>query len=125
MTRSRHMGRVVILVLLAWLVVPCMSWAQPPLFPRGCYGMCEPNDPIPANMIANRGLVGVHLTIWWKDIEPAPGVFDWSQPDARIHEAQAGGLKVELSITATSHGAPDWIKHDPGVQKVHLIDVWP
>ena len=40
-------------------------------------------------------LQGWFLLIYWRDLEPLPGVFDWTVLDANLTKAAANGLQVQ------------------------------
>lgn len=57
-------------------------------------------------------LTGGHMTFAWKDIEKAPGVYDWSAVDNWIAGEAAQGRVVALGVDSCTSGgsmAPAWI----------------
>lgn len=50
---------------------------------------------------------GIAVQILWREVEPAPGQFDWARVDAVIAAAKKQGKQVTLHI-APLH-APDWL----------------
>jgi hypothetical protein len=55
------------------------------------------------------GLGWVRIDFVWADVEPSPGVFDWSVYDNIVAAAQAHGLQ----IYATLAYSPAWATHGP------------
>lgn len=51
---------------------------------------------------------GVVLRVAWKDVEPAPGEFNWDSIDSRITSAKSNGLSVILAIV-TGPNSPAWL----------------
>jgi len=51
---------------------------------------------------------GVTVRIYWKDIETAPGVFDWTKLDEHFELAQRLGKSVRLALGPGAY-APDWL----------------
>ncbi len=56
--------------------------------------------------IAASGATWIRLDLFWPNIEPSPGQFDWSEPDPVVAGAVADGLHVLLVPDYT----PDWTK---------------
>ena len=63
-------------------------------------------------------LVGSDLPIYWSDIEPADGVFNWTSTDSAFEAAAAAGLYIETALSLGSgdggsldklSGVPSWI----------------
>ncbi|OYT53775.1 MAG: hypothetical protein B6U72_04845 [Candidatus Altiarchaeales archaeon ex4484_2] len=91
----------------------------------GSYAMWDSTDPIPPEIINNPGVVGVLTGARWFEIEPEEGVYDWSKLDAKISQAEQAGFKVTLKIQASPAWAPDWLRNNPGVQKINVVDINP
>jgi hypothetical protein len=58
------------------------------------------------------------LLLYWNEIEPEEGRYDWAMFDHRIEQARANGLRVVLVwFGAYKNGClnytPDWVKRDP------------
>lgn len=55
-------------------------------------------------------LRGWFLLVYWKDIEPSPGVFNWTAFDANLTKAVANGLQVQpvVYIYDCVTGMPAW-----------------
>jgi hypothetical protein len=56
--------------------------------------------------------------VYWEQIEPQPGRFDWSSVDAVLDGARAHHLRLVLLWFGTwkngnDHYVPDWVKRDP------------
>ncbi len=77
---------------------------------------------------------GVFIRLLWSDINPAPGVFDFTILRREIEQAVQNGKLYSLGIKAGKDGTPDWIfstntDDTPrtggggGVTRLHLRDV--
>lgn len=58
------------------------------------------------------------LPVYWREVEPAPGAFDFTMVDERIHQAQAHNLRIVLLWFATwknacAFYAPAYIREQP------------
>jgi hypothetical protein len=60
------------------------------------------------------GLRGSVVTLRWSDVEPAPGVFDWSGLDRLASDAVAAGQLFSVALVAGAEGTPAWLG-DEGV----------
>ncbi len=89
---------------------------------KGSYAMWESDTPIPSEIINNPGVVGILTGALWSEIEKEEGVYDWSKIDSKISQAKKAGLKVALKIQMSPARAPDWLKNNPEVQKIEVID---
>jgi len=54
--------------------------------------------------VRNPHLVGALFTVYWSDVEPRPGVFDWSTLERRIALWTAAGKKVAVRLMWSSSG---------------------
>lgn len=52
---------------------------------------------------------GVLIRLYWKDIEPNEGSFNFAVLDAQINSVKAKGKKYSLGILAGGIGSPDWL----------------
>jgi hypothetical protein len=52
-------------------------------------------------------ITAAELHFYWSQIEPSPGMFDWSRIDAAIAPWVAGGKEVVLRVSAAGDGAYD------------------
>lgn len=94
-----------------------------PSYPRGSYAMWPARTPLSPAVIANNGIVGILLAVAWDDIEgKADETFDWTAVDARVGEAEKGGLAVALTLSASLENAPPWLLANPAVQTIGLVD---
>src|SRR3990172_3254050 len=57
-----------------------------------------------ADRVDELGVTWVRIGIYWDQVEPSKGHFDWRGPDAMIDRATERGLKV----FATIHATPRW-----------------
>src|ERR1043166_66712 len=53
--------------------------AQPPPYPKGIWAAAGVDDDLPPEVINNLGVVGVGVSEDWEVVNPAPGVYDWTQ----------------------------------------------
>ncbi len=102
--------------------------AQPPA-PRGLVEFFEPHE-------LDTGLAGLdlpevvagELIIWWSDIEPRDGHFDWERLDRALRQWEARGKRLDVRI-ATAHQAgyktPAWLFDTYGVSRVTATDLAP
>ena len=62
------------------------------------------------------GATSVQRYIIWKDIEKAPGVYDWSAYDAELGLVREAGLKwVPFVIAGPYYVTPDFVRDDPKI----------
>ncbi|MHB8901049.1 MAG: beta-galactosidase [Thermoguttaceae bacterium] len=53
-------------------------------------------------------ITGLSVRAYWKDIEPAPGQYDWQLFDTVVRRAADVGKRVRLSVMV-GHGVPKWV----------------
>jgi hypothetical protein len=63
-------------------------------------------DAVPGanDRVKDAGFKWERIQVRWRDVETAPGVYDWTETDARISDAHAHGF----SILVYFHGVPAW-----------------
>jgi hypothetical protein len=87
--------------------------ARAETIPFGIYSSGGPTNAVNNSVdtrLAGRDYVdGALVRIAWKDIETAPGVYDWSRLDAQFTRAQSMGLKISLGII-NGAGYPTWLE---------------
>jgi hypothetical protein len=72
------------------------------------------------------GIVGLNVSEDWSDINPSPGVYDWSALDDEVAQAVAAGFEVNLLINNASDKTPQWLLDSlPPDQKIALLDPAP
>jgi enterochelin esterase-like enzyme len=69
--------------------------------------------------LANTNILGALLTVYWSEVEPREGTFDWSDFDRRAALWKAAGKKVAVRIMwcssgswpdpAAKHPTPQWV----------------
>jgi hypothetical protein len=76
-------------------------------------------------LINNLGIVGVGVSEDWNVVNPAAGVYDWTQLDSRVAKAKAAGFQyIALAVTDSSDKTPQWLLDLlPEDQKVALLDI--
>ena len=67
------------------------------------------------NSLHKNNLLWLRQPIRWRDIEPAPGEFNWTALDAVFaavnrHNQTAPGLDTQFKVIAVLHTAPDWAR---------------
>ncbi|HXZ43739.1 MAG TPA: beta-galactosidase [archaeon] len=70
------------------------------------------------------GIDGAAVVMKWAEIEPARGVYDFSEFDRRIKLVRSHGLAIELGVLAGG-SAPEWIylpsSKDKGARKLSFV----
>lgn len=74
--------------------------------PIGCFAGSNGTHPL---VLAHNDARGVLLVEKWKDIEPIPGVFDFSALNAKINTVVSAGMKYTFAISGGAIGSPDWL----------------
>jgi len=69
----------------------------------------------------SKSINGVYIRLSWSEVNPAPGVFDFSTLDREMNQAVAHGKRFAFSFQAGKRGTPAWI-FDHGVQPLRLRD---
>lgn len=88
------------------LFLPSLGLAQIIKKPIGCFaGTNGTNNAV----LTHKDVRGVLLIEKWADIEPTPGVYDFSKLNSKIDAVQAKGLKYSLAIAGGAFGSPDWL----------------
>lgn len=62
----------------------------------------------------NPNFTGVFIRLRWDEVNPGPGVYDWTALDREIEKAVRNGKLYSLSFKAGSSGTPQWI-FDPAI----------
>ncbi len=80
--------------------------------PPGFFGVV-PQYPVGAgDLRLMRGVVGtLRIPVNWFEVEPSPGVYDWSGLDAEIGAAAAAGIRVLPFV----YGTPRWLAKQPAL----------
>jgi hypothetical protein len=114
------------LALAVLLETASHAGAQVATYTPGAYGLWPSSTPISAETTAcsptgngralmhNKGVVGIPLSVSWRDVETADGILDWCQAQLRLQEAQACGLAVALSLGISLQNTPSWLTVDSG-----------
>jgi hypothetical protein len=71
-----------------------------------------PQSILPAAIYATPYIDGVIVGGLWNQIEPSPGVYDWSIVDQEITRAVASNKKIAINVTAGAY-APSWLYAAP------------
>jgi len=109
-------------VLLGAVLAPLCSLAAQSI-PRatGIFCSCPPTSSFSSSFVAAVAakpfVDGFLVRVAWADLEPSPGVFDWSLLDAQIQQCQSAGKRVALGVVQGS-GTPSWLASQ-GAAMVH------
>jgi hypothetical protein len=83
---------------------------------RGIYvlspKLMTPRSILPDTIYSTPYIDGVVVDGLWNQIEPSPGVYDWSIVDLEITRAVASGKKITVNVTAGAY-APSWLYGSP------------
>jgi hypothetical protein len=83
---------------------------------KGLYAKWHSADgPIPDAILNNTGLRGVQLVDRWYEVHKGPGVFDWTNADARMQQLSNTHLHVIKEVTDSLRWCPPWLTDE--VQK--------
>ena len=94
-------------IFIVLLFVPVSSFAQHVITkPVGCFAGTNGMN---SAVLSHADARGVLLMEKWADIEPAPGVYDFTALNNKINTVKAAGLKYALAIAAGAFGSPDWL----------------
>src|SRR5439155_24915869 len=122
----RQRALILVAVLVSWcaIVFGANTAQSAPPYPIGVWGQFGVGHDIDPGVVANMGIVGIGISDDWAEVEPSPGVYDWSTLDAKIAEAKAAGFQyLSLAVTDSSSQTPQWLLDSlPPDQKVALID---
>jgi len=115
-------------VLVSWCALPFGTNTAPaqsvPPYPKGIWTSVGVDDDVPPEVVNNLGIVGVGVAEDWSVVNPAPGVYDWTQLDSRLAKAKAAGFQyISIAVTDSSDKTPQWLLDSlPEDQKVALLD---
>ena len=98
-------------VLVSWCAIaPGTNTAQAqsvPPYPKGIWAAAGVDDDLPPELVNNLGIVAVGVNEDWNVVNPAPGVYDWTQLDSRVANAKAAGFRyIALAVTDSSDKTP-------------------
>lgn len=74
----------------------------------------DPNAPL-QELLDSDALTGVFLRFNWKDIETAPGLYDWNDLDAQVDRVVKAGKQYSIAFKAGQEGHPAWLSTDIGL----------
>lgn len=60
-------------------------------------------------VFSNPNVQGLSIRTAWKNLEPAPGVYNWAFLDGEISRAQSAGMSVLLRVSVEGPAAPAWL----------------
>ncbi len=93
-------------IVLFISLLPQVAIAQVIEKPVGCFAGTNGLHP---DVLVHPEARGVLLLARWQDVEPSPGVFDFSSLDADIATVTNAGLKYSLMVAGGAFGSPDWL----------------
>jgi hypothetical protein len=73
--------------------------------PRYAGGLGLDQHAVYIRMLDELRLTDVRLPLYWEEVEPAPGVYDFSEVDFYLREAEARGVRLLLSL---GYKQPRW-----------------
>jgi len=73
--------------------------------PRYAGGLGLDGHAVYAGMLDDLGVREVRLPLYWEEIEPEPGIYDFSEVDFYVGEAEARGVSMLLSV---GYKQPRW-----------------
>ncbi|HPF40882.1 MAG TPA: beta-galactosidase [Phycisphaerae bacterium] len=86
--------------------------------PSGIYCSCPPTTSFSHSVVPSVAALpfvdGTLVRVLWADLEPAPGVFDWTILDAELQRAIDNDTQVSLGIVCGATGEPDWLYQPAG-----------
>src|ERR1044071_8227063 len=114
-------------VLVSWSAIDPgtnTAYAAVPDYPKGIWAAAGVDDDLPPELVNNLGVVGIGVSEDWEVVNPAPGVYDWTQLDSRVANAKAAGFRyIALAVTDSSENTPQWLLDLlPPDQKIALLD---
>lgn len=78
----------------------------------GLYGALPPDtsasDAMVATFLSRADFAGVSVRVFWREVEPAKGAYDWAYLDSVVAAAQAKGKRALLRIEA-AWASPQWV----------------
>lgn len=97
---------------------------------EGLFGMCGPmKAPLEKRLQVyektfreSSWISGMLVLVSWKNLQPKPNQFDWSEADALVNLAAKYNRKVSLCFLSIL--PPDWI-YEQGVEKISFSDMNP
>ncbi len=87
-------------------LLPSLIFAQSISKPIGCFAGTNGTNPA---VLAHSDARGVLLVEKWTNIEPTPGVYDFSSLNNKINTVTAAGLPFSLAIAGGAFGSPGWL----------------
>lgn len=101
---------------------PCAT--PPPAASAGGQVLCRGEGAYEATMDAtwqDPSVAGVFIRLLWRDVETAPGAFDFSVLDREVDKAVKDGKVYSLGVKAGDDGTPSWLFSN-GVTPLALQD---
>jgi hypothetical protein len=106
--------RIVLTALVAGslglLLVSAPSAVARPTVPRGFFGVVPQGPLASADFERMHGVVGtLRIPVYWPQVEPRAGEFDFAALDAIVSTAAKSGVRVLPFV----YGTPDWLAANP------------
>lgn len=93
------------------VLISCFASAQIIQKPVGCFAGTNGTNP---DVLTHPEARGVLLSYKWTEIEPSPGVFDFTNLNNAINTVTNADLPYSLAILGGSFGSPNWLIDDLG-----------
>jgi hypothetical protein len=81
----------------------------------------DPGDPASLVGVNNRSVAGGELIVWWNELEPEDGQYDWSVIDRNLETWGAAEKFLDIRIS-TAHNSPNrtpaWLFNEHNVRRV-------
>jgi hypothetical protein len=96
-------------VLVGLMALAGAAKAVPPVA-RGFFGVVPQGSLAAQDFDRMRGVVGtLRIPVYWFQVEPAPGEYDFAELDETIEGATAAGVRILPFV----YGTPSWLDPDP------------
>ncbi len=108
------MLRLIIMTLaLGFTLLPMQGGATPPV------GIFSASGALNSAVTGHPQVQGVLVRAMWSDLEPAPGVFQWTPISNQVQGLQAAGLDWSLAISGSHF--PAWLTEVMGAESFTIL----
>jgi hypothetical protein len=120
----RARGRAAWLAALGSIALVATPSSAPAKTPADFFGVVS-HGPLVAEdypLMRSGGVATLRFLLSWREVQPAPGVFDWSVPDAIVGGAAGQGIEVLPFL----FGSPPWIGEEahPPLRSAEERQAW-
>lgn len=77
---------------------------------KGVYAIKPQKNEIPEYVFKSSDIDGIFLKYTWAELEPKPGIYNWTNLDEEFEKTITHHKKVELGISAGAN-SPEWLEH--------------